>query len=126
MMSFTKTYRVEFSDNSELIKTFPDLAKANKFALAYMKKHPGVALATRVTYSEDKSKKPATKTRNVKIVSTNPTKRPKVLYSVWTAARDGIKHERIAIFDKLNEAKKYAQSYADSSGVQMIIETKKL
>lgn len=56
----------------------------------------------------------------------NPVKRPKSLYAVWTAAADGIKHERIATFEKLSEARKYAQAYADSSGKRMIVETKAL
>lgn len=69
---------------------------------------------------------PARKTRAVRVVAANPVKRPKSLYVVWTAAADGIKHERLATFEKLSEARKYAQAYADSSGKKMIVETKAL
>lgn len=69
---------------------------------------------------------PARKTRAVRVVAANPVKRPKSLYVVWTAATDGIKHERLATFEKLSEARKYAQAYADSSGKKMIVETKAL
>lgn len=70
--------------------------------------------------------KAARKTRSVRVVAANPVKRPKSLYVVWTAAADGIKHERLATFEKLSEARKYAQAYADSSGKKMIVETKAL
>lgn len=73
------------------------------------------------------TKQSVSKTRAVKVVGANPVKRqrrPKVLYAVFTAAHDGIKHERLALFEKLLEAKKYAQEYADASGKRMIIETK--
>lgn len=69
---------------------------------------------------------PARKTRAVRVVAANPVRRPKSLYVVWTAAADGIKHERLATFEKLSEARKYAQAYADSSGKKMIVETKAL
>lgn len=73
-----------------------------------------------------RSANPARKTRAVRVVAANPVKRPKSLYFVWTAAADGIKHERMATFEKLSEARKYAQAYADSSGKKMIVETKAL
>lgn len=73
-----------------------------------------------------RSANPASKTRAVRVVAANPVKRPKSLYVVWTAAADGIKHERLATFEKLSEARKYAQAYADSSGKKMIVETKAL
>lgn len=73
-----------------------------------------------------RSANPTSKTRAVRVVAANPVKRPKSLYVVWTAAADGIKHERLATFEKLSEARKYAQAYADSSGKKMIVETKAL
>lgn len=75
---------------------------------------------------KSRSANPARKTRAVRVVAANPVKRPKSLYVVWTAAADGIKHERLATFEKLSEARKYAQAYADSSGKKMIVETKAL
>lgn len=67
------------------------------------------------------------KTRAVKVIAANPVKRrPKFLHAVFTAAHDGIKNEKLAVFEKLSEAKKYAQAYADASGKRMVIETKEL
>lgn len=55
----------------------------------------------------------------------NPASR-RSLFIVWQVARDGIKHQQLAMFEKKSLAVEYGKAYANAHGVSVAVETKKL
>lgn len=55
----------------------------------------------------------------------NPASR-RSLFIVWQVARDGIKHQQLAMFEKKSLAVEYGKAYAIAHGVSVAVETKKL